>query len=79
MIDVRYSRFKKSAEQAGFIVEYYLPTFMSSDYFSWLFPVFLVSQIVVDVVRMLIGIRDTASYNLFILRKPGEQFKIKWS
>ena len=74
----RYSEFKQSAENAGFIVEYYLPSFMSSAYFYWLFPAFLISQLV-DVVRMLIGNRDTASYNLFVLRKPGEHFEIMWS
>jgi SAM-dependent methyltransferase len=74
----RYSEFKQSAETAGFIVEYYLPYFMSSAYLYWLFPAYLISQIV-DVARMLIGIRDTASYNLFVLRKPGKHFKIMWS
>ena len=74
----RYRAFRAAAERQGFKVEYYLPSFMSSDYFKWLFPLFVVSQ-AVDILRLVFGSRDCASYNLFVLRRPGEYFPIKWS
>jgi SAM-dependent methyltransferase len=74
----RYSAFKGAAERSGFQVEYYLPTFLSSGYFSFLFPLFLLSQLL-DIFRLVYGTKDMASYNVFVLRRPGEHFQIKWS
>jgi hypothetical protein len=74
----RYTAFRAAAERSGFLVEYYLPSYMSSAYFNWLFPLFLLSQLL-DIVRLVLGTKDMASYNLFELRRPGEHFPIKWS
>ena len=74
----RYSAFKASAERCGFEVEYYLPTYMSSSYFYPFFPAFIASQ-ALDYLRLIFGTRNMASYNLFVLRRPGEHFQIKWS
>jgi len=74
----RYTAFKAAAEHSGFQVEYYLRSYMSSGYFTWLLPLFLISQLL-DVIRLLFGTKDMASYNLFVLRRPGDYFPIKWS
>lgn len=74
----RYSEFRTAAKQAGFEVEYYLPSFLSSDYFSFFVPLYWLSSCI-DFVRLLFGTRDMASYNLFVLRKPGPHHRIKWS
>ena len=74
----KYSSFKESAERCGFAVEYYLPTYMSSNYFYPFFPAFIVSQ-ALDYLRLIFGSRNMASYNLFVLRRPGEHFQMKWS
>ncbi|HET6379224.1 MAG TPA: methyltransferase domain-containing protein [Methylocella sp.] len=74
----RYSEFKKAAEKAGFVVEYYLPSYMSSGYFTWFVPLFIISQFL-DLIRLVFGTKDMASYNLFVLRRPGEHFPIKWT
>jgi len=74
----RFSEFKAAAERAGFHVEYGLRWYMSSGYFTWLFPLFMLSQLV-DIIRLILGTKDMASYNLFVLRRPGDHFLIKWS
>ena len=74
----KYSDFKQAAERCGFQVEYYMPTYMSSGYFYPFFPAFILSQ-ALDYVRLLFGSRNIASYNLFVLRRPGEHFQLKWS
>ncbi|MCI0597919.1 MAG: class I SAM-dependent methyltransferase [Beijerinckiaceae bacterium] len=74
----RHSEFKAAAERAGFRVEYSLRFYLSSGYFTWLLPLFLLSQLV-DIIRLIFGTKDMASYNLFVLRRPGEHFVIKWS
>jgi SAM-dependent methyltransferase len=74
----RYTDFKKAAELSGFQVEYYLPSYMSSGYFVGIFPMFILSQ-VVDIIRLVLGPKNLASYNLFVLRRPGDHFRIKWS
>jgi hypothetical protein len=51
---------------------------MSSGYFNWFLPLFLLSQLL-DIVRLSFGTKDMASYNLFVLRRPGPHFEIKWS
>ena len=74
----RYSAFKRAAERSGFQVECYLATFPSSGYFRFLFPLFLLSQ-VLDIIRLVCGTKDMASYNVFVLRRPGDHFQIKLS
>jgi ubiquinone/menaquinone biosynthesis C-methylase UbiE len=74
----RYTSFRAAAERSGFQIEYYLPSYMSSDYFSWLLPLFCLSQLL-DIVRLVFSPKDLASYNLFVLRRPGKHFAIKWS
>jgi len=74
----KYSAFRQSAEKCGFCVEYYLPSYMSSGYFYPFFPAFLIS-LMADYFRLIFGSRDMASYNLFVLRRPGPHFPLKWS
>jgi hypothetical protein len=74
----QYSKFRAAAERSGFKVEYYLPTFASSDYFAFFFPLFLLSQ-TLDLFRLIFGTKDMASYNLFILRRPGKHAAFRWS
>jgi SAM-dependent methyltransferase len=73
-----YTEFKSAAERAGFKVEYYLPSYMSSGYFEGIFPLFLLSQLI-DLVRLTAATWDMASYNLFVLRRPGDYFLIRWT
>jgi SAM-dependent methyltransferase len=74
----KYSSFKSAAERSGFDIEYYLPSYMSSGYFTFLYPLFCIFQ-TVDITRLIFGPKDFASYNLFVLRRPGKHFQIKWS
>jgi len=74
----KYSSFKASAERCGFEVEYYLPTYMSSSYFYPFFPAIIASQ-ALDYLRLIFGTRNMASYNLFLLRRSGKHFQMKWS
>lgn len=74
----RYTEFKAAAQQSGFEVEYYLNSYMSSGYFAWLLPLFLLLQMI-DLLRLVFGTKNMASYNLFVLRRPGSHFPIKWS
>jgi SAM-dependent methyltransferase len=74
----RYSLFKKMAENAGFEVDYYYPTYFSSDYFGFFVPLYLLSTLY-DLIRFGLGVRDLSSYNLFVLRKPGGELPtIRW-
>jgi SAM-dependent methyltransferase len=64
-----YSAFRKMAEDAGFVVEYWHPGYFHF-YFAFFTPLYLLS-LLSGLVRMAFGLRDFATYNLFILRKPG--------
>jgi SAM-dependent methyltransferase len=64
-----YSAFRKMAEEAGFVVEYWHPGYFHF-YFAFFTPLYLLS-LFSGLVRMAFGVRDFATYNLFILRKPG--------
>jgi SAM-dependent methyltransferase len=73
-----YSAFVRLARASGFGIEYSLPGFFSSGYFAFLIPIYLVS-IFLDLLRFAAGVKDLASYNLFVLRKPGPSDDIIYS
>lgn len=64
-----YRDFRKIAEEAGFEVEYVHFSYFNS-YFSFFVPLYVLSM-AYGLIRMAIGARDHATYNLFVLRKPG--------
>ena len=64
-----YSAFRKMAEEAGFLVEYWHPGYFHF-YFAFFTPLYLLS-LFSGLLRMAFGTRDFATYNLFILRKLG--------
>ena len=65
-----YSAFSKIARRAGFKIIYYSPGYYSSFYADCFFPLWLLSYIY-DTLRFALGIKNLASYNLFVLQKPG--------
>jgi SAM-dependent methyltransferase len=65
-----YSAFKHLCGSVGFDEIYHMPGYYSSSYFARFVPAYMASY-VYDVVRYGLGIRDLASYNLFLLQKPG--------
>jgi SAM-dependent methyltransferase len=73
-----YSAFVRMAKTSGFEVEYYLPGFFSSGYFAFFIPIYIVS-IFFDLLRFSAGAKNLASYNLFVLRKPGPSDGIIYS
>jgi hypothetical protein len=64
-----FSAFRSMAKNAGFEITYYSPGYYSSNYAEFFVPLWVVSYIY-DVVRFAIGVKDLASYNLFLLKKP---------
>jgi SAM-dependent methyltransferase len=64
-----YSGFSLIAEEVGFHVVYHAPGYYSSSYAEFFFPLWVLSY-VYDIFRFATGLRDLASYNLFILQKP---------
>lgn len=64
-----YSAFKAMAEAEGFEVEYHLPGYYDA-YFNFFTPLFLVWQLVCTAL-FFVGAKNFATYNLFVLRKPG--------
>jgi len=64
-----FSAFRSIAKKAGFEITYYSPGYYSSNYAEFFLPLWVFSYIY-DVVRFAIGVKDLASYNLFLLRKP---------
>lgn len=65
-----YSAFRGLAEAAGFEVEYHLAGYFGSEYFAFFAPLYAAATLV-DLFRFGLGVKDLASYNLFVLRKPG--------
>lgn len=59
---------RKAASEAGLTVETAFYDFYSSDYFAFFTPLYALS-LLYDHLRYLIGIRNTASYYTFVLRK----------
>lgn len=74
----RYSQFRAMAESCGFEVDYHFPGYFSSAYFAFFTPFYLI-HFVYDCLRFSIGWRDLASYNLFVLRKPGGDSYVIWT
>lgn len=64
-----YSAFSALAQEVGFERIYYSPGFYSSSYAEFLFPLWLLSY-AYDTIRFGLGLKDLASYNLFLLQKP---------
>lgn len=65
-----YSAFRKLVSKTGFKEVYYVPGFYSSYYFEFFIPLYLLSYLY-DSARFSLGARDLASYNLWVLQKPG--------
>ena len=64
-----HSAFKAISENVGFRQIYYVPGYFSSSYFEFFSPLFLFSYMF-DTLRYGLGLKETASYNLFLLQKP---------
>ena len=78
-----YSGFVSMAEDVGFDVTYHLPGFYSSSYAEFFFPLWICSYIY-DTLRFGLGLKNLASYNLFVLQKTNladsESFQLyAWS
>lgn len=67
-----YASFAAMAKDAGFEVVYYSPGYYSSSYADFFFPLWVLSY-AYDIMRFAVGIKTLASYNLFLLQKPGDQ------
>ena len=65
-----YSAFISIVSKTGFKVVYYSPGYYSSTYAEFFLPLWLMSY-VYDVARFGLGLKNLASYNLFLLQKPG--------
>jgi SAM-dependent methyltransferase len=72
-----YSSFKALAEKNGLTVEFYLPSFHSSNYFAFFLPIYMIS-LLIDHIRFGIGLPNIASHNLFVLRKPGPALEVPY-
>jgi SAM-dependent methyltransferase len=66
-----YSGFRKIITQVGFEEIYYLPGFVCSQYFGFFLPLFACSY-AFDMLCFSFGIKNLASYNLWILKRPGD-------
>lgn len=75
--NTRYSKFVSISKKAGFEIDFTMPGFFSASYFGFFFPLYVVAMLY-DVARYALGVRDLASYNLFVLRKPGNGEVIAW-
>jgi len=64
-----YLGFKKLVRQTGFSEVYHLPGYYSSSYCEFFVPLYLVSY-AFDALRFSMGIKELASYNLWVLHKP---------
>jgi ubiquinone/menaquinone biosynthesis C-methylase UbiE len=64
-----YSAFRKILQNVGFDEVYYLPGFFSSSYFGFFLPLFICAYLV-DTLCYGLGIKNLASYNLWILQRP---------
>jgi SAM-dependent methyltransferase len=67
-----YSGFKRIFNTVGFRELYYLPGFFSSTYFEFFVPLYVLSY-AFDSVRFAVGVKNLASYNLWVLQKPSDE------
>jgi SAM-dependent methyltransferase len=63
-----FSAFSECAENSGFDVVEYYPSFFSSGYFAFAPPLYVLS-LALDVLRFAIGGRNLASYHFFVLAR----------
>jgi SAM-dependent methyltransferase len=66
-----YSSFRKTFSRVGFEEMYYVPGFFSSPYFGFFLPLFI-CWYTFDMLCFAIGIKNLASYNLWVLQRPGD-------
>jgi SAM-dependent methyltransferase len=66
-----YSAFRKLLRNVGFDEIYYVPGFFSSSYFGFFLPLFACAYIF-DTLCFALGVKNLASYNLWVLQKPGD-------
>lgn len=66
-----YSAFRSMVKSAGFDETYYSPGFFGSSYFGFFLPLFVCSY-AYDVFCSALGIKNLASYNLWVLQRPGD-------
>ncbi|MBV8525625.1 MAG: methyltransferase domain-containing protein [Acetobacteraceae bacterium] len=64
-----YSAFRNLAMQVGFRELYYMPGYYSSSYCEFFVPLFMLSY-ALYLIRFAIGIKNLASYNIWVLHKP---------
>ena len=67
-----YAAFRRLFTQVGFEELYHLPGYNSSVYSEFFLPLFALSYMY-DVVTFALGIKQLASYNFWVLRKPGPE------
>ena len=65
-----YAAFRRMFAQVGFEEVYHLPGYCSSAYCEFFLPLFALSYMY-DALTFALGIRQLASYNFWVLRKPG--------
>lgn len=64
-----YRAFRRMFTQVGFEEEYHLPGYCSSSYCEFFLPLFALSYMY-DALMFALGVRQLASYNFWVLRKP---------
>lgn len=64
-----YAAFRSMSRKVGFEEVYHLPGYCSSAYCEFFLPLFALSYMY-DALTFTLGIRQLASYNFWVLRKP---------
>jgi SAM-dependent methyltransferase len=67
-----YAAFRRMFTQVGFEELYHLPGYSSSAYCEFFLPLFALSYMY-DALTYTLGIRQLASYNFWVLRKPSPE------
>ena len=74
-----FGAFSSLVKVSGFEILYYSPGYYSSSYAEFFLPLWVCSY-AYDTLRFMMGVKDIASYNLFLLKKPGlgleEEYKL---
>ncbi|HJV40807.1 class I SAM-dependent methyltransferase [Caulobacter sp.] len=71
-----YGNFTKVVKRVGLEVEFYHPSYFHS-YFAFFYPLHL-GMILSGALRLMFGARSLATYNLFVLRKPGPRDSLRF-
>src|SRR5262245_28531677 len=66
-----YSAFHKLSSKVGLAKIYYSPGYFGSSYFAFFLP-FYVCSYAFDMLSFAIGLKNLASYHLWILQRPGD-------